>query len=170
MFCSKTVVSTDGNGFIAYWNGVGDGEDPGSVGGSELEDGEVGFEDPIKEVRIAFKANDSMVGCGFYKSDDTTLLRNTFTQTDLYSMLKKKKGILGGCCEKSGKFAVYGEDRRIRLFEFRTGKCVAKYDDTVKGFEKEMDGGKFDFDRIEFGQRMAREREVGEAGAGRGMR
>ncbi|GMH53752.1 hypothetical protein TrST_g8075 [Triparma strigata] len=138
LFCGKTVVSTDGDGFIAYWNGVGDGEDPGSVGGSELEDGEVGFEDPIKE-------------------------------TDLYSMLKKKKGILGGCCGKSGKFAVYGEDRRIRLFEFRTGKCVAKYDDTVKGFEKEMDGGKFDFDRIEFGQRMAREREVGEAGAGRGM-
>ncbi|GMH47899.1 hypothetical protein TL16_g00176 [Triparma laevis f. inornata] len=135
MYYDKTVISTDTSGLITYWNAEGDGSDPSTLGGTVTS-----------------------------STTSSVTFSDPILETDLYSMLKKKKSILTTAIGSTGKFALYGEDRRIRLFDFKTGKCLAKYDDTEKGFEKEMEAGKFEFDRIEFGQRMAREKEVGKAG------
>lgn len=112
------VISTDTSGLITYWNAEGDGSDPSTLGGTVTS-----------------------------STTSSVTFSDPILETDLYSMLKKKKSILTTAIGSTGKFAVYGEDRRIRLFDFKTGKCLAKYDDTEKGFEKEMEAGKFEFDR-----------------------
>ena len=56
-------------------------------------------------------------------------------ETDLYSMAKKGIGAVA-LAYKRGRFAVYGSDRKLRLFDLATGKVLAKYDDTLKSFDK----------------------------------
>jgi len=82
-------------------------------------------------------------------------------ETDLYSMAKKGIGAVAMASAR-GRFAVYGSDRKVRLFDFSTGKVLAKYDDTLKSFDKENDAKKFAFDSIEYGRRAATEREIGD--------
>ena len=58
---------------------------------------------------------------------------------DLRALARKKNGVvaLEGPRDGDGKkFAVYGSDRRIRVFDRETMKITAKYSDAVKNMEK----------------------------------
>lgn len=61
------------------------------------------------------------------------------------------------------QFAVFGGDRRVRVFWFATGKLRRCYDETEAAMAEmqRAEGGAYTLDSIDFGQRMARERELG---------
>jgi peptidylprolyl isomerase domain and WD repeat-containing protein 1 len=59
-------------------------------------------------------------------------------------------------------FSIYARDRFVRLFNFATGKMMKKIDDTFELYEKQQADGKdtFKLDNIDFGRRMAVERDL----------
>jgi len=59
---------------------------------------------------------------------------------------------------------MYCEDKKVRLFDFNTGKCLVKYSEAVKVYDKQMNSGELKIDSIEYGKRAAIEREIGDSG------
>mmetsp|Transcript_4536 Transcript_4536/g.5559 ORF Transcript_4536/g.5559 Transcript_4536/m.5559 type:complete len:418 (+) Transcript_4536:2-1255(+) len=94
--------------------------------------------------------------------------------TDLYSLLRKKNFAVSIAISPTGNhFAIYGSDRKVRLFEYKTGKSVVQYDERMKVYdamvqkqmEKNASGASSNsssMDNIDYGKRAARERELSE--------
>jgi peptidylprolyl isomerase domain and WD repeat-containing protein 1 len=90
--------------------------------------------------------------------------------TDLYSLLKKKICAVSLAISPTGThFAVYGSDRKVRLFEYHSGKSIVQYDERMKVYDKQVakrqasgDSADNGMDAIDYGNRAAREREMGD--------
>ena len=83
--------------------------------------------------------------------------------TDLFKLAKKGVGVVDlvvGGTTANETMAVYGGDRKIRLFQVESGKCVCVYEDGVKGFDKEKAAGVLKVDDITYGKLCSTEREV----------
>ena len=88
--------------------------------------------------------------------------------TDLYELLRKKKFVVSLAVSPTGAhFAVYGSDRKIRLFDFKSGKMIKQFDERMKVYDalvqKQTEkNASTSMDNIDYGKRAARERELSE--------
>lgn len=91
-------------------------------------------------------------------------LRWTYkTDTDLYDLMKHKTQPTSLTISPNGKlFAVVSTDRCIRVFKFSSGKLMRKYDDNLAAYNtaQKSEDSIFKLDMIDFGRRMAVEREL----------
>lgn len=83
------------------------------------------------------------------------------SETDLYE-LAKAKAI--PCCivfsPNSLNFATFSLDKKIRIFDFRRGKLLKVYDESVKVYAAMNSNNAVGMDNIEYGRRQAIEREL----------
>ena len=99
--------------------------------------------------------------------------------TDLYALIKKKSNVISLAISPNGThFALYGSDRKIRLFDFKSGKTKVQYDEWMKVYYAQLqkrqaaansysskantnctstDGHSGGMDAIDYGNRSARE-------------
>nr|KAJ3417924.1 Peptidyl-prolyl cis-trans isomerase cyp15 [Polyrhizophydium stewartii] len=86
------------------------------------------------------------------------------SQTDLYEFKKAKT--TPTCLEFSpdySKFVTFGfDDRQVRIFNFRTGKLMRKYDESMSVASEMQQAGTaiHRLDDMEFGRRLAVERDI----------
>jgi peptidylprolyl isomerase domain and WD repeat-containing protein 1 len=131
---SGIVISGDQKGMLEYWDALG-----GVTGGGDA-----------KEVGGA--VNSSQHGIEWTSKFDT----------DLYALAKKGVGVVA-IATSSTRAAVYGGDRRIRIFDFKTAKVVVKYDESSKAYDADLAAGRLEIDSIEYGKRAALEREINDS-------
>jgi len=177
------MISSDQKGVIEYWNGSmlsqtlqGTSSNNGySVSDHTIIDDydaiDSGETDDL-ESRDEKKVNDA----AFAALGDAPLPeRNGISfdskmNTDLYSLLKKKICAVSLAISPTGThFAVYGSDRKVRLFEYHSGKSIVQYDERMKVYDKQVakrqasgDSADNGMDAIDYGNRAAREREMGD--------
>ncbi|KAJ3107107.1 hypothetical protein HDU97_004800 [Phlyctochytrium planicorne] len=90
------------------------------------------------------------------------------SETDLYEFKKAK--VIPTSLTLSpdlSKFATFGfADRQIRVFNFRTGKLIRKYDESLNVVSEMQQAGTavFKLDDMEFRRRVAREKEIEKKG------
>ena len=88
--------------------------------------------------------------------------------TDLYALFRKKHFVVSLAISPTGThFIVYGSDRKVRIFEFKSGKIVKQFDERMKVYDalikKQTEkNSSSSMDSIDYGKRAAREREVAE--------
>jgi peptidylprolyl isomerase domain and WD repeat-containing protein 1 len=86
------------------------------------------------------------------------------SQTDLYDFKKAKSIPSAITFSKDGeKFATQSfPDRQIRIFSFRSGKCIRKYDESITTItEQQQDpDSPFHLSTMTFGARLAADREI----------
>ena len=81
--------------------------------------------------------------------------------TDLYEMAKVPTRPTSISCAPDGKnFAVTALDKNVRVFRFATGKLRRKYNETLEVFEDAKEDGSLQLEPMDFGRRMAVEREL----------
>jgi len=102
--------------------------------------------------------------------------------TDLYALIKKKSNAISLAISPNGThFAIYGSDRKIRLFDFKSGKTMVQYDERMKVYDAQLqkrqaaansnssdananststNGHSGGMDAIDYGNRAAREKEL----------
>ncbi|KDO22744.1 hypothetical protein SPRG_12171 [Saprolegnia parasitica CBS 223.65] len=82
-------------------------------------------------------------------------------ETDLYELAKHKAFATTIDIAASGDdFVVTASDGVIRVFRFVTGKLRRKYDESLAVFEDAQADGSLELDAIDFGRRVAVEKEV----------
>nr|CAD7198219.1 unnamed protein product [Timema douglasi] len=80
--------------------------------------------------------------------------------TDLFEFAKAKTFPTGLCFSPDGKrFATLSADRKVRVFTFLTGKLNRVFDETLQRFS-ELQQVKQQLPNMEFGRRMAAERDL----------
>jgi len=86
------------------------------------------------------------------------------SQTDLYDFKKSKSIPSAITFSKDGeKFATQSfPDRQIRIFSFRGGKCLRKYDESIASITEHQQDPEslFHLDAMTFGARLAADREI----------
>jgi len=93
------------------------------------------------------------------------------TETSLYELLKHKTKPTSLSLSPDGALvAITARDRFIRIFRFATGKLIKQYDDRLDVYEEMQATGPehVKTDNIDFGKRMAVERELHKAGGSKG--
>jgi len=93
------------------------------------------------------------------------------SDTSLYDLAKSKtKATSLNVSPDGSMFSITARDRNIRLFRFRTGKLIKKLDESLQSFEKAQTGENdiYHLDSIDFGRRMAIERELHKASGEKG--
>jgi len=93
----------------------------------------------------------------------TNIKWNSKLDTDLFELRKSKSVATSLSMSPTGSaFAVVSTDRRIRIFKFVTGKLMRTYDENLDAYNKQQadDESPFKLDSIDFGRRMAVEREL----------
>mmetsp|Transcript_13790 Transcript_13790/g.26293 ORF Transcript_13790/g.26293 Transcript_13790/m.26293 type:complete len:658 (-) Transcript_13790:304-2277(-) len=85
------------------------------------------------------------------------------TDTDLYELRKQKTLPLSVSMSPVGKhFAIVSADRKIRVFNFAKAKMIRVYDENLQAYNTQQadEDSPFKLDNIDFGRRMAVEREL----------
>ena len=83
--------------------------------------------------------------------------------TDYYTLLKHKTFALSIAITTSRQnhyIAIYGYDRKIRLFNFTTGKMIVTYDERLSYYDDIVTKRSISLDVVEYGKRSATEREI----------
>ncbi len=181
-FKHHCMISVDQKGVIEYWNGSilsfsspsNQEVNTGGIGGNSIVQ-EYDAIDDVGNEDIAKRYQEKVSNAAFTSlGESPSLERNgvKFTSkfdTDLYSILKKKVHVISLAMNPSGShFAVYGSDRKIRLFEYSTGKSVVQYDERMKVYDAQVQkrqalgesSSSNGMDTIDYGNRAAREKEM----------
>eukprot|EP00004_Rigifila_ramosa_P025398 TRINITY_DN7596_c0_g1_i1.p1 TRINITY_DN7596_c0_g1~~TRINITY_DN7596_c0_g1_i1.p1 ORF type:complete len:597 (+),score=169.54 TRINITY_DN7596_c0_g1_i1:179-1792(+) len=88
------------------------------------------------------------------------------SHTDLYELAKKKTSARGMSLSPDGlSFAIMGADRHVRVFKFLSGKMVREYDESIDSLHQRQKDVLTKIDPVEFGRRMAIEKEIEKIGA-----
>lgn len=140
------VVSTDQKGIIEIWDTWGTPDVS-----ERTSDADEGTEDEIFALLVGGPLVPSRHGIVYGSKVDT----------QLYELVRKKTFATAIAIEPTGEhFAIYGSDRKIRIFEHRTGKVRVTYDERLKAYDRIFGNSPFHLDTIEYGQRAALEREM----------
>eukprot|EP01094_Clydonella_sp_ATCC50884_P027649 TRINITY_DN8036_c0_g1_i1.p1 TRINITY_DN8036_c0_g1~~TRINITY_DN8036_c0_g1_i1.p1 ORF type:complete len:677 (-),score=194.06 TRINITY_DN8036_c0_g1_i1:304-2169(-) len=129
-----TVVSVDCRGMMEYWT-------PPVLSASELLQSKL--TEKHSHIKFRFK-----------------------TDTHLYEFMKCKTLPLSLTFSPDGKyFSVIGKDRQVRVFNFLTGKIWRQYDESLSVYNTQQrdEGSQYHLDDIDFGRRLAVERELEKA-------
>eukprot|EP00551_Chaetoceros_affinis_P009277 CAMPEP_0203684800 /NCGR_PEP_ID=MMETSP0090-20130426/48221_1 /ASSEMBLY_ACC=CAM_ASM_001088 /TAXON_ID=426623 /ORGANISM="Chaetoceros affinis, Strain CCMP159" /LENGTH=729 /DNA_ID=CAMNT_0050553981 /DNA_START=32 /DNA_END=2221 /DNA_ORIENTATION=+ len=176
------MISVDKKGVIEYWNGAmlnntfqsgGDNDTMTTIDDYDTLDN-------VQSEKTQNEEQQKINDVAFSSLGEAPLpSRNGITytskmDTDLYSLLRKKNFAVSIAISPTGNhFAIYGSDRKVRLFEYKTGKSVVQYDERMKVYdamvqkqmEKNASGASSNsssMDNIDYGKRAARERELSE--------
>lgn len=165
---------------LEYWNGAILNNDSflGSSGGHDLNQmaaiNEYETIDDIQSEKLTEEQNNVNSATFAAIGETPTSLRNgisynTKGDTDLYTMLRKKNFAISIAISPTGThFAIYGSDRKIRVFDFKRGKLLKQFDDRMKVYDTlvqkqaSKNSSNTTMDNIDYGQRAAREREISE--------
>jgi len=99
------------------------------------------------------------------------IFTSKLNDTDLCSLLRKKTYAISLTVSPTGNhFVIYGSDRKVRLFDFRTGKIQVTYDERMKVYDalvkkhasQSTTTSNNGMDTIDYGKRAATEREMSE--------
>lgn len=93
------------------------------------------------------------------------------TESSLYELSKCKTKAASLDISPNGEyFSVMGRDRFVRIFKFFTGKLTLKIDDSLEVYEKAqaIESNPNKLDNIDFGKRMAVERELHKSSGSKG--
>lgn len=173
------MISADQKGVIEYWNGSMLSQYSSNVNAHDnstvMDDydaiDEVGNDD------IAAKDDEKVSDAAYLSLGDSPMqerngvLFQSKMDTDLYSLLKKKTYAISIAISPNGdNFAVYGSDRKVRLFNFKSGKSIVQYDERMKVYDKQIEKRQASvaedsnngngMDVIDYGNRAAREKEM----------
>lgn len=133
---TNTVVSADAKGLIDYWTA----------------DAEARFPSPPR--RPATSRAGSAPSIGFVSFDSKF-------DADLFDVAKAKAYPQSIALAPQGdKFAVTATDRRVRLFDFSSGRLVSSYSDAIEDYEAGHKAGTLGLDPLDYGRRLALEREI----------
>ena len=111
---------------------------------------------------VEYWSPDMLADSGFSTPTDVTW--SFKSDTDLYEF-KKSKTVPNTLVFSPdySKFVTFGlDDRQVRLFLFKTGKMVRKYDESLQVYTEMQQAGTIihKLDDMEFGRRLAMEREM----------
>jgi len=99
-----------------------------------------------------------------YKYPEHAVMFDTKLDTDLYEFAKTKLQVHDLSFSPDGEhFVTLSNDRQIRLFNFKTGKLIRVYDESLKTFEANQAATPM-MPSMEFGKRLANERELEKSG------
>mmetsp|Transcript_21447 Transcript_21447/g.27271 ORF Transcript_21447/g.27271 Transcript_21447/m.27271 type:complete len:607 (-) Transcript_21447:39-1859(-) len=85
------------------------------------------------------------------------------SETHLYELAKQKALAISLTVSPNGEFfGCVGSDRQVRIFRFQTGKMYRQFDENVNIYHtgQTTEGYEYKLDNIDFGRRMAVEREI----------
>lgn len=95
-----------------------------------------------------------------YKFPSKIVSFDSKLDTDLYEFAKNKTIVSGLAFSNDGRrFATLSIDRKVRVFTFLTGKLIRVFDETLARYT-EMQQSKQALPNMDFGRRMANEREL----------
>ena len=144
------MISMDKQGVLEYWD-------------CTLLHAEASFFD-YDDTHLEHDKNDKdhsaydNIGSTATPSRNGILFTSKMDNTQLYEFMKKKTFGIALALHPSGShFAIYGADRKIRLFEYKTGKIIVNYDERSKVYENKVSSS---MDSMEYGKRAAVEREM----------
>jgi len=108
----------------------------------------------------------------YWSTDDYEMPKNLgfkmYSSTDLYEFAKAKVVPQSVVFSADGeKFATMSADRQVRVFRFKTGKLFRKFDESLAIYQEaqKSNNSLLKLDNIDFGRRIAIEREIAGAGA-----
>ncbi|EGT59757.1 CBN-CYN-15 protein [Caenorhabditis brenneri] len=83
-------------------------------------------------------------------------------ETDLYDFVKAKTIPVCAAFDPSGlKLATFAEDRKIRVFDVKTGKLIVTIDETTQKYQQEAKENKnYGLQHMEWSRRLASEKEM----------
>ena len=175
------LISTDEKGIIEYSNGsllvTERNTQFGQFGTlheyDKIED--IGVETKEKKEEVTLKdAAYSALGEAPTRNRNGISFSSKIMDTDLLAVMKSKKYVVSLAMSPTGDhFAVYGSDRKVRLYQYASGKIVVKYDERMKVYdalvnkrskanEDNLNNNNNAMDAIDYGKRAAREREISE--------
>ncbi|KAK8808396.1 hypothetical protein WA158_008297 [Blastocystis sp. Blastoise] len=83
------------------------------------------------------------------------------TSTNLYDIARQKSSPVSITISPDGElFAVMASDSQIRIFNFKSGKLVHQYDESISTLEDQMSRGELGIEAIDFGRRLQREKDI----------
>lgn len=178
----QCMISCDSKGVLEYWNGailnnssdkIIYGEASSSAITSVVNDYEA-IEDVGRnhaetiQQREVNESTFGSIGALPTNAINGISFASKLNDTDLCSLLKKKTYAISLTMSPTGNhFAVYGSDRKVRLFDYATGKILVNYDERMKVYDalvkkhasRQTSNG---MDAIDYGKRAATEREMTE--------
>jgi peptidylprolyl isomerase domain and WD repeat-containing protein 1 len=108
----------------------------------------------------------------YWSTDDYKLPENIsfrmYSSTDLYEFAKAKVVPLSLTFSADGeKFVTMSKDQQVRVFRFKTGKLYRKFDESLSMYHEAQKSHEslYKLDNIDFGRRVAVEREIAGAGS-----
>lgn len=79
----------------------------------------------------------------------------------MYELAKKRVKPTSLTISPDGsRFAVTGSDCHVRVFNFASGKMIREYDESLRVFDEAQKSGSLKMDPIDFGRRVAVEKEL----------
>ncbi|XP_068142122.1 peptidylprolyl isomerase domain and WD repeat-containing protein 1 [Drosophila tropicalis] len=95
-----------------------------------------------------------------YKFPQRLVNFETKLDTNLYEFAKQKTQVTGLAATPNGKrFAAISTDRKVRIFQFHTGKLIRVFDEALTTYTQ-MQQTPHALPNMEFGRRMAAERDL----------
>jgi len=156
------VISSDYKGIIEYWNGSLRSEISTIVmtNITPLEDYEP-LEMSSTHESVSDGSTDT-IGSPPTSSRNGVKFRSKLNDTDLYTLVRKKTHAVSIAVSPSGlHFALYGSDRKVRLFEYTTGKLIVQYDERMQVYDALVQkSNTANIDTVDYGKRAAIEREM----------
>lgn len=83
--------------------------------------------------------------------------------TSLFEFVKDKAHVLSldfNSGKDGSQFVTYSLDRKVRLFDFRSGKLLHTWDESLDMYQQLQKKGELGLENIDFGRRMAVEKEI----------
>jgi len=175
----QCMLTTDGTGAIELWDCslTTSSSDSGTPAASMME-----REDDVQESSQDNSITEEISGVEYPElglaatgARNGIVYSSKMMDTDLYELVRKKTCAIAVAWSPTGThFAVYGKDRKIRLWHHASGKCVVTYDERPKVYDKQLllsskkspssngssSSSSSSMDAIEYGKRAATEREM----------
>jgi peptidylprolyl isomerase domain and WD repeat-containing protein 1 len=171
------VISSDSKGIIEYWNGslhpdIGTTSSENNVDSNfpldeyealDMTQPNMDNKAMIDRPTLVDRSSDSIGTAPTYNRNGIQF-QSKLNETDLYALVKKKAHPVSLAISPQGShIAIYGSDRKVRIFEFTTGKLRIQYDERMQVYDALMQKNhSFSIDAVDYGKRAAIEREMSE--------
>ena len=158
----KCVISADEGGILEYWAAsVFDNNNSNNNN---------------KNNPVSQPSPYASIGAAPSKAANGITFESKLLHTDLHVLVRKKTCAASLCLDPTGShFCVYGADRKVRIFNYSTGKLLVQYDERIKVYDalvqkrlernqqtEDTNNNNNSMDAIDYGKRAATERELSE--------
>jgi len=159
----KCMISMDIKGVLEYWDCT---MLHGDANRDDMDSNNIDGENEVVAEKKQYQAVDN-IGSVATPARNGIAFRSKM-DTQLYELMRKKTfGISIAMSPTGTHFAIYGADRKIRLFDYASGRIVVTYDERAKVYDAAQQKKQQNaitntsgMDAIEYGKRAAVEREI----------